>query len=144
MFELDDEQRAIVAQVGGRLEVLSGYLSDDEYIARFSESMFVVLPYAAQYAGSMSGIFCDAISTATPIIASRFEPFTEYAERFGPIGHLVDFDGGAIPESVYVRPNKETFDAYQRNLLAARRLHSRAAIRESFIQALRPSEQNLT
>jgi len=143
-FELDDEQRALIAQVGNRLELFSGYLPDDEYIARFSESMFVVLPYASAYAGSMSGIFCDAISTATPIIASRIEPFTEYAERFGPIGRLVDFEGGPIPESVYVRPDKEMFYAYQRNLLAARRLHSPAAIRESLIQALLPSEQDRT
>ena len=143
-FEPNEEQRGLIARLGNRLEVISGYLPDDEYLARFSESMFVALPYAAAYAGSMSGIFCDAISTATPIIASRFEPFTEYAERFGPIGRLIDFESETISDSVYARPNKETFEGYQHNLLAARRTHSRAAIRASFIEALRPSSGDRT
>ncbi len=130
---LDKRQEEIVLDLKDRLEVVSGYMPDEVYIEHFRSAMFIVLPYSDAYAGSLSGVFCDAISTGTPVIASCIEPFTEYFEAFGALGHLVDFNREPFPAALYVPPNAEAFLKYQTHLLAARTAHGHRAISDRLV-----------
>ena len=67
-------------------------MSDDtEYMKLYLRCRYILLPYTRDYIGKLSGIFCDAIATSTPVIAPRIPPFTEYFEQYGPLGILFDF-----------------------------------------------------
>lgn len=142
-FHLSDHHRAVIQQAGDRIELVSGYIPDDQYIEFFNQSMFIALPYGEAYAGSLSGVFCDAISTGTPVIASRIEPFTEYFETFGPLGHLVDFDDATILDAVSAAPTREEYAVLQRNLLSAREAHEPGSIRRAFARVLAEERQVL-
>lgn len=135
-FNLTDKQLAMIAEAGGRLTVVRGYIPDDEYFDYFNRSMFVALPYGGEYAGNLSGILCDAISTGTPIIGSTIEPFVEYFERFGELGHLIDFNLTGVRQDIFVPPTPQTFAHYQKNLAAASRAHDFDSIANAYVKLL--------
>jgi len=75
-----------------KLEMTAGFIPETDYYKLIAESMFIILPYTREYEGKLSGVFCDAIASLTPVIVPRIEPFREFFCRYGQLGFMVDFD----------------------------------------------------
>ena len=127
-------QAARMAALRGRLEVHDRYLTDEEYWEAISGALFLVLPYAPGYAGTLSGVFCDAIAAGTPVLASRIEPFVEYESRYGPMGRLIDFETAVWATPLLRRPAATEWALWQRALEAARADHAGVRIARAYRQ----------
>jgi|GEM_PF-3385725 len=118
------------------VEIVSGYLSDDEFYDRISRSMFVIITHNRAFEGRLSGLFCDAIACGTPIIARAIEPHVEFAERFGDLGYLVDFDDNNWAVRFLAADVESDFTKFQRSMELVRQSCGIEQIRSVFETAL--------
>jgi glycosyltransferase involved in cell wall biosynthesis len=121
--ELTPSQKDVVRTLGSRLEIVADYLTDEEYFRRMDSAMFLILPYAREYDGKLSGVFADAISTGTPVLAARFDPFTSYFREFGELGVLFDPEVAAHMPAISRLPSESEYSRFQKNLARARDAH---------------------
>jgi glycosyltransferase involved in cell wall biosynthesis len=135
-LHLDACTRAILGKAPANVEVVDRYISDSEYWERMRESSFVILPHRRSFEGALSGIFCDAIASGTPVIASRMEPYIEFFERFGEMGHLVDCEQPGWYRDILKRDLWEKYELFQSNMRRAREWHSHDRIRARLAEIL--------
>jgi hypothetical protein len=136
-FVLDEKACELVNRNPERLSIKQGYVGTMEYYETLSSCSFVVLPYENSYVGKLSGIFCDAISTSTPVIAPKYPPFTSYFKRFGDLGILIDFDSpGWVSELSAQITNSENGN-YAASFERAKAFHSESAVRDSMLRVFR-------
>lgn len=114
------------------VDLLFGYLEDDEYYRLFSESALIMLTHDDDFEGTLSGAFCDAIASGTPIIACDMAPHNEFFERFGKMGFLVDFDDPGWCNRVLSADLAVRYREFQENMAACRESCSMESIREVF------------
>ena len=113
-----------------------GYTVADEYYRLFSEAALIILTHDKDFEGTLSGAFCDAIASGTPVIARDMAPHNEFFERFGPMGFLVDYD---IPEwykHVLGADFGIIYNVFQQNMAACRASCTMEANREMFREIL--------
>jgi|GEM_PF-3751302 len=136
-FVLDEKANEFIKQNSERLVVKQGYISAAEYYETLSSCSFIVLPYEKSYEGKLSGVFCDAISTGTPVIAPNYPPFTTYFKKFGGLGILIDFESPCWASDLSTKiTNSENWD-YAASFEKARGFHSQSAVRESILRVFR-------
>jgi glycosyltransferase involved in cell wall biosynthesis len=75
------------------VQLISGYVPPEKYQSLFLDAAFVLLTHDRSYEGRLSGVFCDAVASGTPVIARPIAPFTEFFDRFGALGLMVEFEG---------------------------------------------------
>ena len=131
LLRLRKEQQALLSlptKASDRLTVLHGSYVDTSYMNLYYRCRYILLPYTRDYIGKLSGIFCDAIATSTPVIAPRIPPFTEYFKQYGPLGVLFDFTSSPDPAICEVIKSQSNYIFFQSNLVKAKAAHSRTRI----------------
>lgn len=131
LLRLRKEQEALLSlstKASDRLTVLQGSYDDTEYMNLYFRCRYILLPYTRDYIGKLSGIFCDAIATSTPVIAPRIPPFTEYFKQYGPLGILFDFTSSPDKAICEVIQSQSNYILFQSNLAKAKAAHSRTRI----------------
>lgn len=131
LLRLRKEQEALLSlstKATDRLTVLQGSYDDTEYMKLYFRCRYILLPYTRDYIGKLSGIFCDAIATSTPVIAPRIPPFTEYFKQYGPLGILFDFTSSPDKAICEVIQSQSNYILFQSNLAKAKAAHSRTRI----------------
>jgi glycosyltransferase involved in cell wall biosynthesis len=131
MIELPPEQKEFFA---GRsnVDVGYGYVDDSEYYELFSSSSLVMLTHNLLFEGKISGPFCDAIASGTPVIAADMSPGNEYFTEFGAMGYLVNFDDPSWSEKIINVDLASDYVDFQPNMVKCRNGCSLSAIREVF------------
>lgn len=114
-----------------RLSVIQGSYVDPSYMNLYFRCRYILLPYTRDYRGKLSGIFCDAIATSTPVIAPRIPPFTEYFKEYGPLGILFDFTASPDTAMCEVIKSQSKYILFQSNLAKAKAAHSPTRIQGS-------------
>jgi len=94
------------------VNVVQKYLSKEEYFHVLRRSKFVVLFYDRSFETRISGIFFDAISCFTPVLASNIKSFTAYFERFGKLGMIVDLSNAKWTEELLLKGFSSEYDVY--------------------------------
>jgi glycosyltransferase involved in cell wall biosynthesis len=118
------------------VKVLHGYLDNDEYYRLISEATFIILTHDRDFEGALSGIFCDAIASGTPVIARNMAPHNEFFDHFGDMGYLVDFSVPHWFNDVLNYDVEKRYEEFQNNMAACRAFCSRESIREVFQKIL--------
>lgn len=121
------------------VKVLLGYLDNDEYYKLISEATFIILTHDNDFEGALSGIFCDAIASGTPVIARDMAPHNEFFNRFGPMGFLVDYNEPEWYNQVLSIDLAANYRAFQNNMAVCRSWCSMESIRGVFQKALKTS-----
>jgi glycosyltransferase involved in cell wall biosynthesis len=121
-------------ELDGRLntELAFGYVEPGDYYRRFSEARIVILTHDSDFEGALSGAFCDAIASGTPVVARLMAPHDEFFARFGPMGFLVDYDSPGWYAPLLNGTLAQHYREFQRNMAACRAACSTEAIREVF------------
>lgn len=138
MDYLDAETRVFL-ESQSNVDLASGYLEPDDYYRHLSEASWVLLTHNLLFQGKLSGIFCDAVASGTPIIARDMSPHDEFFERFGNMGVLVDFEDPRWCDGFLTTDFSLQLDTFQRNMAAGRESCSMEAIRNIFHMALKLS-----
>lgn len=125
---------------GQNVEVMRGYTEPAEYYRRFSGARVVLLTHDANFEGALSGAFCDAIASGTPVVARRMAPHDEFFARFGPMGFLVDYDTPEWYAPLLNGTLSERYNEFQQNMAACRAACNGEAIREVFRTLLHRSQ----
>ncbi|MEL7655587.1 MAG: glycosyltransferase [Bacillota bacterium] len=118
------------------VELKFGYTTDREYYRLFSEAMLIILTHDEGFEGALSGVFCDAIASGTPIIARDMAPHNEFFERFGPMGFLVDYADVEWCQHVIGANAQDMYPVFQSNMERFRKSCQVEAIRELFRKML--------
>jgi glycosyltransferase involved in cell wall biosynthesis len=113
-----------------KIKVIHQYLEYNEYIEIISKSLFVIIPFTKEIEGRLSGIFCDAISCGTPIIASNIEPYVEFFIKYGPMGYLINFNNKEDIVNFFNDNYLGKWDVFQKSLEKARKSHNPEIIKE--------------
>jgi len=119
------------------IEVLQGYISDRRYYQLFRESSLIILTHDHNYEGVLSGAFCDAMASGTPVISRKIAPVTEYFEQYGPLGFIVDFDEPSWFEKVLEANIENEYPTFQKNIALLRDSCNIESIRDVFRKVLR-------
>lgn len=118
------------------VEILFGYTKKDVYFNMFSDASLVILTHDNNFEGTLSGIFCDAIASGTPVIARDMAPHNEFFQRFGDMGYLVDYADPNWCKKVLSDDVKRKYEEFQNNMVACRANCSMAEIQYVFKLAL--------
>ena len=118
------------------VELMFGYTNMDVYFKLFSEANLVILTHDNNFEGTLSGIFCDAIASGTPIIARDMAPHSEFFQRFGDMGYLVDYTDPNWCDKVLNSDIERRYEEFQSNMAICRASCSIESIREVFDDAL--------
>ena len=137
MDGIDSDSRAFF-EAQPNVTIGFGYISDDEYYRHFSESMFVLMTHNHLFEGKLSGVFCDAIASGTPVIARGMAPHDEFFERFGDMGYLFDFENAGWSKNFLGTDPGLEYGGFQRNMSTCRESCSMEAIRAVFRSTLFP------
>lgn len=74
------------------LELISQFLSYEEYDIAVRESAFLFLSHNKSYEGKLSGNVCDCISKRKPFISNNISPVKEFMINYGKIGYVFDLE----------------------------------------------------
>lgn len=74
------------------VEVFEGWQDHDSYLKAVKSSTFIFLSHNKSFEGKLSGNLCDCIALRVPYIARSMEPMVAYADSFGELGFLYEFD----------------------------------------------------
>lgn len=119
------------------VEIRFGYMSADEYHQVFGEAIFVFMNHMrADYDGTLSGIFCDAVASGTAIIAEHMAILDEWFNKYGEMGILIDCSDETWPERVMAIDFRSRYAHWQGNMAACRSGHSQERIREVLLGLL--------
>lgn len=118
------------------VKVLYGYLDNNKYYKLISEATFIILTHDHDFEGALSGIFCDAIASGTPVIARDMAPHNEFFQRFGDMGYLVDYLNPNWCDKVLNNDIERRYEEFQSNMVVCRASCSMNAIRDVFRLAL--------
>ena len=135
MNNIDADTRAFL-DAQPNVDLASGYLDTDEYNRFFREASWVITTHNLLFEGKLSGIFCDAIASGTPLITRDMSPHDEFFERFGDMGVLVDFHDSQWCERFLTADFSSKQDDFQRNMAACRESCTMEAIRKVYSAAL--------
>jgi hypothetical protein len=94
------------------VEIIYGKLSYPDYSKIISNSSFIILTHNKLFEGLLSGIFCDAIASYTPIVCSHMEPFIEFSNKYGKLGIYLDFECDNLFENFKYQAKKFNYDDY--------------------------------
>jgi len=133
--DLDAEVREYLA-LQSNVEIRSGYIGADEYYRLFRTVSWVITTHNHLFEGKLSGVFCDAISAGTPLVARDMSPHDEFFVRFGDMGVLVDFNDSCWCDRFLNMDFSKKIDEFQNNMKTCRISSSMAAIREVFRLAI--------
>lgn len=114
------------------VELSFGYTPMEKYYRLFSEAALIILTHDADYEGTLSGAFCDAIASGTPVIARNMAPHNEYFNRFGPMGILVDYEDPDWLKAVIEMKLENICSDYQNNMAMCRAACGMEANRDIF------------
>jgi len=117
--ELDADQRRFL-ESQPNVDISSGYISDAEYYDLFSSSTLVLKTHNRLFEGKLSGPFCDAIASNTPVIATDMSPHNEYFKKFGPMGFLVDYSDPDWADEIINSDLTTLYDEFQGNMAVCR------------------------
>ncbi|MDR3561366.1 MAG: hypothetical protein P4N59_08000 [Negativicutes bacterium] len=118
------------------VELAFGYTADDVYYRLYSEAMLILLTHDTDFEGTLSGVFCDAIASGSPIIARDMAPHREFFQRFGPMGFLVDYADVGWCRHVLGANLQQVYPEFQKNMERCRESCRMEAIREQFRKLL--------
>lgn len=104
------------------IELLLGYVSDDDYINYIRSSKYCILNYQAEYARRSSGVIFDILFNGTPVIARRCETLS-VIEKFNA-GYVLDDILLFNPEEVLI---EEKYLEYLNGILAYKKKHKEYA-----------------
>ena len=119
------------------VKVLYDLQEDDIYHRLISEAFLIILTHNNNFEGALSGVFCDAIASGTPIIAQDMAPHNEFFERFGPMGFLVDYADPMWHKKVLDKNLVETYTDFQQNMAKCREYCGMENIRKVFKTVLK-------
>ncbi len=137
MRDVAPETRAFL-EARDNVELLTGYVADDEYYRLFSEADFVIMTHDEDFEGALSGAFCDAVASGTAVVARDMAPHDEFFERFGPMGFLVNFTGPEWCKRVLAGDMKAEYKKFRANMAACRESCGMEAVRDVFRRAFAP------
>jgi glycosyltransferase involved in cell wall biosynthesis len=136
MDNTDSDARAFL-ESQPNVDIGYGYLKDEEYYRLFSESALVILTHNRLFEGELSGLFCDAIASGTPIIALDMSPHNEFFTRFGEMGFLADYAGDPQWHKRILASGLEAlYDGFQRSMAKCRESCGIESIRKVLCSAL--------
>jgi len=118
------------------VELRFGYIPADEYYRLFSEAALILMTHDKDYEGTLSGAFCDAIASGTPVVAQDMAPHNEFFAAFGPMGFLVDYADPDWFEPLLATDLSARYQEFQKNMIACRDSCNMEAIRNVFRSAL--------
>lgn len=125
------------------VELSFGYVAKDEYYRLFSEAALVILTHDEDFEGALSGAFCDAIASGTPVIGRDMAPHDEFFERFGPMGFLVDYSDPEWCAHLLKVDLGSYYERFQQSMARCRESCSTEAIRKVFQAMLARSEPTI-
>lgn len=118
------------------VELRTQFEPDNEYYQLIAEAAAVILTHDRGFEGATSGPFCDAISSGTPVITRIMAPATEYWERFGPMGILVDYEKPGWYVPLLEMDLCARYSEYQENMAACRASSTIESVRRVFASIL--------
>lgn len=74
------------------VEIVTDFLSFEEYENAIKESAIIFLSHNASYEGKLSGNICDCISKRKPFISNNISPVIEFSKEYGQIGFIYDLE----------------------------------------------------
>jgi hypothetical protein len=74
------------------VKISFGYTPKKEYLQNIDNANLLILTHNRYFEGRLSGVFCDAVSSRTPVITSSISPITEFFSKYGELGLIVDYD----------------------------------------------------
>lgn len=125
-----------LAKESGNVEIGKQYLSDEQYYRLFREAALVMMTHDEKYEGLLSGAFCDAVASGTPVISRPLAPITEYFEDFGPLGYLVDFQSPGWCDQILAADLNRDSPRFASNMVALRKSCEMPAVRAVFSKLL--------
>jgi len=102
------------------VDISSGFVSDADYRELFSNAALVLKTHNRLFEGKLSGPFCDAIASSTPIVASDMSPHDEYFRRFGNMGFLVDYDDPTWSDAILTADLAVLYTNFRENMAKCR------------------------
>jgi len=132
MHENLDAKTRVFLDAQDNVELSYGYVEDEKYYSLFSEVSFIILTHNLDFEGALSGIFCDAIASGTPIIARDMAPHNEFFNRFGPMGILVNYEAPEWCKHVLNHNSLNKYEEFQHNMAKCRDSCNMEAIRGVF------------
>jgi glycosyltransferase involved in cell wall biosynthesis len=136
MDDAISEQDRSFLQAQENVELGFGYMADEKYYRLYSEAMLILMTHDTDFEGTLSGVFCDAVASGTPVIARDMAPHSEFFERFGPMGFLVDYADPGWCRDFLGANLQEVYPQFQKNMERCREASSMEAIREQFRKML--------
>ncbi len=118
------------------VEIRDGYLSDEDFLTIFSEAKYVVMTHDERFEGVLSGVFCDAIASGTPIIAQEMEPHLEYFLRYGRMGMLVNFSEDSWYKQLLLDDSTSNYKKFQKNMKTCKASGDLKSVRNVFKSVL--------
>lgn len=97
MSDIDKYEKIINRK---NVRIKYGFLSNEEYKEIIKNAKLIVLTHNELYEGRLSGIFCDAIASYTPIVSNKMAPISEFVDKYGELGLLVDYNSNDWCENV--------------------------------------------
>ena len=129
--DMSSETRAFL-ETRENVELLFGHVADSEYYRLFSEAALVILTHDEDFEGALSGAFCDAIASGTPVIICKMAPYDEFFYRFGPMGFLVDYANTDWCKHVLNADLSAMYEEFQQNVDMCRKSCSMESNRDVF------------
>lgn len=98
------------------VSIFSGFLSKHDYNKLISEAKLIILTHNHFSEGKLSGLFCDAVASGTPIVSAPIAPITDYFKNFGKLGILVDYKQNEWWKSILYEPWQLDLLQYQKTI----------------------------
>jgi hypothetical protein len=125
-------QTRVFLEAQKNVELSFGYTAAPEYYRLISESALIILTHDKDFEGTLSGVFCDAIASGTPVIARDMAPHNEFFERFGPMGFLLDYDVPEWYKHLLGADLEILYNVFQNNMAKCRAYSTMESIRKVF------------
>ena len=114
------------------VEILFGHLQEEQYYHMVSQAALVIMTHDDGYEGALSGVFCDAIASGTPVIVRNMAPYSEFFTRFGPIGFLVDYNEPDWHKLILTADLEKFYNIFQKNMAVCRESCTMESVRKVF------------
>ena len=118
------------------VEVVYGYMKNDQYYSAIAESRYIFMSHDADFEGTLSGVFCDAIACGTALIASSMEPHREWFMKCGNMGFLVDYAQDDWWAPILGSSVEATYPRFAENMETCRRMCTMEKNRDLFRRLL--------
>ena len=129
--DLTPEELSILRSQNASLELR--YLTREEYFDILKRAKYVVLLYRESFSVKVSGIFFDAVSCLTPVIATDIPSFSTYFREYGPLGVLVNLKDAQWTRQVLTSDICADYDAYIENARTMKAASSHARLRGIYL-----------